>query len=61
MDGEATAEAKEMYTAVNFNNIVLDQQIVPSIGGVYQSVVETSAGRATAEIQVNVEGKPHVL
>lgn len=60
-NGEATTEADETYTAVNFNKIVLNDQIVPSIGGLYQSVVETSAGRATADIQVNVEGKFHVL
>ena len=61
MDGAPVTGTEATYESVDFNKIVLHDRIVPSIGGLYRSIVETREGNATADIQVNVEGKLHVL
>ena len=53
--GGAEVPGEQEYFSVKFNTIVLQPVIVSSIGGVYRSVVNTSAGEVTATIVLNVE------
>ena len=45
----------QQYVTVEYNNVILRSTIEASIGGVYRSVVRTSAGEVNVTIVLNVE------
>lgn len=45
------------YTSVESNSIVLKNMITMNVGGLYESIVNTSNGITSVAIQLNVEGE----
>ena len=55
INGSEVDGVDEQYLSVDFDSVVLRRVIEPSVGGVYRSVVSTSAGEVNATIVFNVE------
>ena len=55
INGDKVDGLDERYLSVNYDSVVLQRVIEPSVGGVYRSVVNTSAGEVNVTIVLNVE------